>query len=130
MKRALRKQDPSNIPYSFQTEYVCDICNRACLSKAGHMRLHDGKQSQADYAEILPQQPTGFTCQFCDKICRSEARLKSHHTRVHKDYVNVNNKDKSCVPLCNKTCESEAGLLSHPRAHGTSLQTCRHGLLL
>ena len=70
VKRALRKQDASNIPDSFQTEHVCDICSRACLSKAGlvsHMRSHGGKQSQADYAEILPRQPIVFACLFCDK---------------------------------------------------------------
>ena len=89
-----------------------------------HMRSHGGKQSQADYGKFLPQQPTGFACQFCDKICRSEAGLKSHHTRVHKDKVNVNNNDKCFVcHICNKTCRSEAGLLSHLRAHGHSLQT-------
>ena len=72
VKRILRKLDASIIPDSFQTEHVCDIC----MSTAGlvdHMRSHGDKQSQADYAEILPQQPTGFACQFCDKICKSEA---------------------------------------------------------
>ena len=83
--------------------FVIFAAGLACqkLVIVSHMRSHAGKQSQADYAEILPQQPT-------------EAGLKSHHTRVHKDKVNINNKDKSFVcHICNKACKSDAGLLSH-----------------
>ena len=75
LKLALQKQDLTSVPDTFHPDHVCNICSRVCLSKAGldsQMKSHDSKQSQAYLTVALPQQPTGNSCQFFDKVCTSE----------------------------------------------------------
>ena len=46
------------------------------------MRHHDNKQTQADLTQVIPQQPLGNLCQFCDNVCGFTADLRSHVTWV------------------------------------------------
>ena len=127
-KRALRKQDTSAIPEGLQSDHLCNVCGRVCLSKAGlvsHLKSHGGNQSQSDYPGILPPpEPAHNRCQVCDKVCKSAAGLKNH-MRTHKDTANVITIQRNAFSchLCNKVCKSEAGLKSHLRAHGRVLNT-------
>ena len=100
LKQSVQKQDLMSVLDAFRSKPVCNISGRVCLSKARvaccMMRAHDNKQSQADFKQVLPQQPTGNSCQFCYKVCRSVKGLRSH-MRMHG--VNVNAKDSSFVCL-------------------------------
>ena len=45
-------------------EYICNICSRVCLFKAGltiHIS-HDSYRLQADFTQVVPQQPTVNSC--------------------------------------------------------------------
>ena len=55
------------------------------------MRSHDSK-SQVDNTLVLPQQPTGNSCQFCAKVSDSAAGQRSY---ARGSEVNVNTKDIS-----------------------------------
>lgn len=120
LKRAVRKREYVEISDS---HFVCEICSRVCLSKAGyksHMRSHAVRQKVAYDLET-----ESFTCTICHKICKSAGGL-TRHMKVHGIVNQVptasnRNRENKCK-RCGRVCKSLAGLKSHLRSH-TSSQT-------
>ena len=97
LKRILRKQDSISDSYTLHPEYIFNICNRVCLSKTkltSRMSTHDSKLSKTLYTKVLQQQPTGNSCQFCEKVWRSLVDLRSH-IKMHR--ININGKDSQFI---------------------------------
>ena len=125
LRRACRKHEA--VP---ATQWICDVCGRVMLSKAGlvnHLKSH---QPRAVVNIPLPAAPAissaapALSCSICDKTCKSAGGLK-RHMKVHGGEVptaSVSASPLSCH-LCHKQCKSLAGLKSHLRAHGRSAQT-------
>ena len=106
LKRNVRKRQEITIQ---DNHFICEICSRVCLSKAGlisHTRSH---QNQVYEYDLL-------CCQQCGKTCKSEGGLK-RHMRIH----DVNNPGPELNHICSKCgrrdFKSKSGLKSHLRAH-------------
>ena len=75
----------TSVSDTFQPGHVCNTCSRFCLSKAElncYIRSHGCIQLQADFTQVLLQQPTENSCQFCDKVYGSTANLRSYGVNV------------------------------------------------
>ena len=64
-----------------------------------------------------------FTCDVCQKICKSNAGLSSHKRSQHSSHVNQatsnsNEDHRSVCQICGKVCKNERGLKIHSRVHG------------
>ena len=119
LKRALQKQDLISVSNTFQLEYICDINNWVCLSKAGlvcHKRHHDSKQSLAHFTLVLPQQLISNLSLFCDKVRGCTACLRSH-MRVYSG--NVYDKDSYLIcNICDRACKDMSfvwGVICDPK---------------
>ena len=117
IKRAARKREfiDENIP-----QFICDICERVCLSNAGltsHKRSHT-LRPRIDYDAFIE---TDFSCSVCNKVCKSRSGL-TRHQKTHDTLPNTTNhsrKDVFTCTLCHKVCRSLAGLKSHCRTHAS-----------
>ena len=114
LKRAVRKRENVVIPIN---TFVCEICSRVCLSKAGlksHIRTH--KKHAPYYYDIA-----STVCTECSKVCKSVGGLK-RHMRIHgiqskhAPAVKTHTHATPCN-ICGKHCKSVAGLKSHLRSH-------------
>ena len=113
VKRAVRKRE-NVLPQG--PNFVCEVCSRICLSKAGlksHSRTHQTHP-------VIAYDINPLKCMSCNKVCKSKSGLK-RHMRIH------NQEDQLATPAtgiqnlkcseCGKACRSLAGLKSHIRAH-------------
>ena len=114
LKQILRKQDSISDSYTLLPEHIGNICSMVCLSKAGltcRMRTHDSKLSKTVYTKVSQQQPTGNSCQFCEKVWGSPADLRSH-IGVYR--INVNGKNSQLIwHKCNDILDLRSHMFSH-----------------
>ena len=78
MIKSRQERKAPSVPSSSNSQFVCDICNKICKSKAGlvsHRRSHPSS-SMAQPADERR------TCEVCRKVCKNERGLKVH-SRVH-----------------------------------------------
>ena len=95
--------------------FVCVICGRRCLSRAGlvsHHRTHRNRPMAN--SDVVTENKNG-TCVKCGKVCLSDGGLKRHARRKHKVATASPAGQYICF-ICNKVCKSLAGLKSHVRA--------------
>ena len=129
LKRALRKQDESEVPVDVQEELKCNVCGRILLSRAGlvnHLKSHNQRRrNQAFYEDVLPPRPHMHSCPACGIVCKSAGGLK-RHTKIHKDVPQPAappKEGKFKSHICERSFKTEAGLKSHLRAHGRAAIT-------
>ena len=124
LKRATRKQDISNIPSNPEHVWICNVCSRILLSKAGyanHMKSHNSQSSAprrelpATFPYIIP------LCMFVPYAPRSTSLLVDSNVIfwcTRGTPAATNQKAPFQCSICNLVCKSAACLNSHLSAHG------------
>lgn len=125
LKRPTRKGDVDSISEDIQSGLDCKISVKVVLPStwfSSHWRLHENRQSYADYVGTLPGVPERNLCQFWDQFSGLPLRRsRIWKCRRRKSYSRPSTGSLSVTYVkLKEVCRGEVGLQRHLRSHGRS----------